>query len=58
MRKNATVRVLADGKEVFSKQYKQLRPPEMERIKVSLGEGLNSGGEIVMVMETAGAVGK
>ena len=37
VRGKTNVRVLADGAEVFSKQYNQLRPPEMERIEVDFG---------------------
>jgi thioredoxin reductase len=46
------VRVSANGKEIFTKQYRQLRPPEMERISLRLADaGLRNGGCISMTME-------
>lgn len=36
VREKSILRVLADGREVFKKTYKHLRPPEMERIEVKL----------------------
>ena len=51
VRGKTNVRVLADGAEVFSKQYKQLRPPEMERIEIDFGYGLQPDSRITMEME-------
>jgi len=51
-RAETVVRVLADGSEVFRRQYKQLRPPEMERIAVSLGSGLHRDSRITLEMES------
>ena len=48
-----TVRVLSDGNEVIKKQYKQLRPPEMERISVTFGEGRRPAGKLTLTMEPA-----
>jgi hypothetical protein len=48
------VKVLADGKEIFTKQFRQLRPPEMERITLRLkSAGLQSGSRISVVMEAS-----
>jgi len=44
------VRVTADGREVFGKQFKSLRPPEMERIAVEFGKELNRGSKISLEM--------
>jgi len=53
VREKTTVRILLDGREIFKKQYKQLRPPEMERIEVDFGDELRQGSKISMVMEAA-----
>jgi hypothetical protein len=46
------VQVRAGNKEIFSKQYSQLRPPEMERITVSLdGAELKKGDVLHFTME-------
>ena len=46
------VRLTANGKEIFTKQYRQLRPPEMERISLRLkNAGLRNGDCISMIME-------
>jgi len=50
VRQKTGVRMLADGVEVFKKQFAQLRPPEMERISVSLGESLRPGAKITLEM--------
>jgi len=50
-RGKTVVRVFADGSEVFSKQYGQLRPPEMERIGVTFGDALRPNGKISLKME-------
>ena len=50
-----TIRVHADGKEVFSKRYKKLRPPEMERITVDFGRGLTANSKVILAL---GAVHK
>jgi thioredoxin reductase len=54
------VRISANGKELFSRKYNQLRPPEMERITLSLKDasglpdaGLKAGDKITMIMEEA-----
>ena len=51
------VRVLVDGEEVFSKQYRQLRPPEMERIVVNFGDSLRPNGKVTLEMETVEGIG-
>ena len=51
----ATIRVLIDGKEIFSKRYEKLRPPEMERITVDFKRELNANSKIAF---TLGAVHK
>jgi len=53
VRKKTTIRVYSDGTEVFSKQFQQLRPPEMERIVIKFGEELRPGGKITLKMEKA-----
>jgi NADPH-dependent 2,4-dienoyl-CoA reductase/sulfur reductase-like enzyme len=51
-RKKTTLRVHANGKEVFSKQYNQLRPPEMERISLRLRDaGLRSGDRVTFTIQ-------
>jgi len=52
-RGETTVRLFADGNEVFSMQYKQLRPPEMERIKVNFGADLHSTSKISLTMQAS-----
>jgi len=52
-RGKTTVRVFADGSEVFSKKYGQLRPPEMERIAVKFGDALRPGGKVALKMESS-----
>ena len=52
-RGNTIVSVFADGAEVFSKTYPQLRPPEMERIVVDFREGLSPNGKVFLSMEAA-----
>ena len=51
VREKTTVRVLADGREVFSKKYNSLRPPEMERISVDFRESLKPGSEVSIEIE-------
>ena len=47
------VKITANGTEVFSKQYRSLRPPEMERISLRLGDaGLRGGDHINLIMES------
>ena len=53
IRKKTIVRVIANGKEVFSKKFNQLRPPEMEKIIVNFGDNLCTNGKITLTMETA-----
>ena len=55
-RGQTVVRVLADGNEVFSKQFMQLRPPEMERIVVDFREKLQPNGKITLEMSGGYAV--
>jgi len=50
-RGKTTVRVLADGAQVFCKQFPQLRPPEMERIVVNLKDKLRPNGTVMLTME-------
>jgi NADPH-dependent 2,4-dienoyl-CoA reductase/sulfur reductase-like enzyme len=46
------VRLAVNGRELFSREYRQLRPPEMERITVRLkGAGLRPGDRISCTME-------
>jgi NADPH-dependent 2,4-dienoyl-CoA reductase/sulfur reductase-like enzyme len=46
------VRVRIGGREIFSKSYNQLRPPEMERITPHLRDaGIQGGDEIWLTME-------
>jgi len=52
VRGKTRVRLTANGKEIFSKSYGSLRPPEMEKINVRLkGAGLGNGSAINAVME-------
>jgi len=48
VRDNMIIRVLVDDKLVFSKQVRQLRPAEMERIAVKFGGILRSSSRIVL----------
>ncbi|MDR2159903.1 MAG: NAD(P)/FAD-dependent oxidoreductase [Treponema sp.] len=49
------VRITAGGKDLFTKRYNQLRPPEMERITLQLkNAGLGRGDRIQCTMETGG----
>ncbi|GHU82303.1 pyridine nucleotide-disulfide oxidoreductase [Spirochaetia bacterium] len=49
------VRAVAKGRELFRREYSQLRPPEMERITVSLRDaGLGEGDELRFTMEAYG----
>jgi hypothetical protein len=46
------LRVKAGEKEVFTKRYNRLRPPEMERITLSLGDaGLRPGDSVDLTLE-------
>lgn len=46
------LRVLADGREIYTKKYNQLRPPEMERLPLKLGNaGLVEGSILRLEME-------
>lgn len=46
------LRIRADGREVFSKRYPFLRPPEMERLNVDFSRfGLGEGSEIELDIE-------
>jgi len=53
VRGKTTVRVFADGSEIFSKKYGQLRPPEMERIGVNFGNALRPNVKIALKMESS-----
>jgi hypothetical protein len=46
-----TVRVALDGKEIFKKKYKHLRPPEMERILLNLPDNIAPEASITLEME-------
>jgi thioredoxin reductase len=49
------VRAEAKGRELFRREYNQLRPPEMERITMSLHDaGLGGGDELRFTMEGCG----
>jgi NADPH-dependent 2,4-dienoyl-CoA reductase/sulfur reductase-like enzyme len=53
-REKTTVRVTAGDKEIFTRTYKQLRPPEMERISLDLTNAeLAPGDEIRFEMKSA-----
>ncbi|MCL1836590.1 MAG: NAD(P)/FAD-dependent oxidoreductase [Treponema sp.] len=46
------IRFTANGKEIFTKQFSLMRPPEMERLSLRLGEaGLKAGDRIRATME-------
>jgi hypothetical protein len=51
VRKKTILRVFADGKEVFSEQFAQLRPPEMQRIVVNFGDMLQPRSKISFKLE-------
>jgi len=51
VRKKTLVRVLADGREVFKKQFNQLRPPEMERIAIAFSNTLHPGSVVTLEIE-------
>lgn len=46
--KNKTIKVLVNGVEIFKKRYAQLKPPEMEKIVLTLPKDLK---EINVIME-------
>ncbi len=47
-----TLKVLVDGKEVFSKKYRALRPPEMQRLEIPFAQNIISeNSEILFVLE-------
>jgi hypothetical protein len=51
-RDNTRVTFTANGKDLFTKQYAKLRPPEMERISLRLKEAdLRPGDTINAIME-------
>ena len=50
VRDKTIVRVLADGSEVFSRKFNNLRPPEMERIEVSFEGRLHQESKITLEM--------
>jgi len=50
---NMIVKVYADGAEIFQKHYSHLRPPEMQRIEVNLGDQLSQSSKITLRMERA-----
>ena len=58
VRDNATVRILANGNEIFSKEYRQLRPPEMQRIEVNFGDELQPGSKITFKIDASTPRGK
>jgi len=51
VREKTIVRLFSDDAEIFSKQFPQLRPPEMERIVVNFGDNLRQKGKITLKME-------
>ncbi|GHV95939.1 pyridine nucleotide-disulfide oxidoreductase [Spirochaetia bacterium] len=51
-RENVRVRVLAGEREIFRKDYRHLRPPEMEKIGITL-KSCSTGEKIHFVMEAA-----
>jgi glycerol-3-phosphate dehydrogenase len=51
-REETLLRVKAGGREIFTKKYSRLRPPEMERITLPLGDlGLRPGDSVDLVLE-------
>ncbi|MDR2571770.1 MAG: NAD(P)/FAD-dependent oxidoreductase, partial [Oscillospiraceae bacterium] len=50
-RENVIVRVLVSGHEVLSQEFERVRPPEMKRIAVSLGEVLGPESSVELLME-------
>jgi len=51
-RDNTRITFTANGRELFTKQYIKLRPPEMERISLRLKGAVNYGDTIKAVMES------
>ena len=48
----ATLRILADGKEVYKKKFAFLRPPEMQRVEMDFSAfGLNAGSKLSVELE-------
>ena len=48
----ATLRILADGKEVYKKKFAFLRPPEMQRVEVDFSAfGLKESTELTVELE-------
>ena len=46
------LRVCADGREIYTKKYRSLRPPEMERIAVDFSAaGLRDGSRVTLTLE-------
>ena len=50
-RDDTRVTFIANGRELYNKQYTKLRPPEMERISLRLKGKVNSGDAIKAIME-------
>lgn len=47
-----TLRILADGKEVYKKKFVYLRPPEMQRVEIDFSPfGLNEGSKLTVELE-------
>jgi hypothetical protein len=52
VRGKTTLRIIVNNKEVFTKKFRLMRPPEMERIAVDFGGALRAGSKITLRMET------
>jgi len=50
VRGKTTVRITADGNDIFEKAFAHLRPPEMERITVDIKGRLDPGSKVIMEM--------
>ena len=47
-----TLRITADGKEVYKKKFSFLRPPEMQRVEIDFSAfGLNEGSKLSVELE-------
>lgn len=49
-RGKTALRLLLDGKEIYHKTYRQLRPPEMERLEIDLS-GMKADSKLDLAME-------
>ena len=55
--KDGTFVIEADGKEIFTKHYRNLRPPEMERLAADLSKlGIGRESKVTVHIRQEGAV--